>query len=215
MPSANRKQTKASLDAKKNGTNPYLLLAFALLIALFIVLLILKNNTENVEQKLAKVQQKNTAGQNELPADHPSMEKMERIQAIKDSLKILPNDYHLLVELANNYFDINRFDLAVSNYQKALKQDHKTDIEVVIDLGVAYFNAGNLDSSLYFMNKALKINPKHPLAMLNKGVILFNMGQAEQSIKTWNKLTHLYPNSNEAANAKEFIKQAKLHLKKD
>ena len=215
MPSGSKKQKDAPRAVKKGGTNPYLILTLVLLFALFVVLLILKHNSEIVEKKVAKVRQQGAPEQTELPADHPSMEKMQRIQAIKDSLKNSPNDYHLLVELANNYFDINRFDLAVANYKKALKQNHKADIEAVIDLGVAYFNIGKLDSALYFMNRALEINPNHPLGLLNKGVIQFNMGQEEQAVKTWNKVVKLYPNSNEAANAKEFIKQAKNHLKKD
>ena len=214
MPAAQNKKTgEKAVKQKGNETNPYLLLTLVLLFALFIVLLILKSNNERVEQKLAKVQQA-PAEQNELSGDHPSMDKMVKIQAIKDSLKNAPNDYHLLVELANNYFDINRFDLAIANYQKALKQNHKEDVEVVIDLGVAYFNFGKLDSALYFMNKALVIAPNHPLALLNKGVIQFNLGKIKESIQTWKKLIKLYPNSSEATNAKEFVKQAEIHLNK-
>ncbi len=190
-----------------------MLLTLVFLLALFVVLLILKGNSERVEQKLNKVRQKSMAN-SELPQDHPSMEKMTAIQAIKDSLKMAPNDYHLLVRLANNYFDINRFDLAISNYKKALEQNHKQDIEVVIDLGVAYFNSQKLDSALYFMDKALTIDSKHPLALLNKGVILYNLGKIEQAIHIWNKLIRLHPNSTEAHNAQEFVKQAKLQLKK-
>jgi len=188
------------------------LLTLVLLAALFVVLLILKGNSERVAQKLAKLKQ-NSAANTELPQNHPSMEKMEAIQAIKDSLKAAPNDYHLLVRLANNYFDINRFDLAIANYKKALRQNHKKDIEVVIDLGVAYFNTQNLDSALYFMNKALAMNPNHTLALLNKGVILYNLGKIDQAIQIWNRVIRLNPNSTEATNAKEFVKQAKLQLK--
>jgi len=212
LSSAETKGSEKTSDANNgSGVNPYLMLTFILLLALFIVLLILKGNNENLERKLSKTKQA-PAGQNELPADHPSMDKMEKIQALKDSLKQSPNNYHLLVELANNYFDINRFDLAIANYKNALRQKHKKDIEVVIDLGVAYFNTNNLDSALYFMNKALEMNPNHPLALLNKGVIEFNMGNVKTSIKIWKRLIKLYPNSSEAANAKEFVKQAELHL---
>ena len=201
---------KGTAADKGTKTNSYLLLTLSFLVALFLVLLILKRNAISLEKKVAALQTQTS--EQEMPSDHPSMEKMAKIQAIKDSLKTNPNDARLLTELANNYFDIGLFDLAIPNYKRALAFA-PSSVEVLIDLGVAYFNTQKLDSALFFVDKALSVQPNHRLALFNKGVIQFNMGNFNGAVKSWETLVKLYPNSREAASAREFIKQAKEHLK--
>lgn len=211
-PLAAAPKEKGTQANKETKSNSYLILTLAFFVALFVVLVILKHNATLLEKKVAAVQ-KQTAGQQEMPSSHPSMEKMAKIQAIKDSLKANPGDVRLLIELANNYFDIERFDLAIANYKRALAQA-PSNVEALIDLGVAYFNSAKLDSALFFVNKALSVQPDHRLALFNKGVIQFNLGNFNGAVKSWETLVKLYPNSREAASAREFIKQAKEHLKK-
>ena len=147
-----------------------------------------------------------------MPANHPDMEKMRHIQEIKDQLKKDPGNVELMVHLANNYFDIGRFDLAVMYYRHAVESNVKKP-EVFIDLGVSYFNLNKLDSALTYVNEALNIEPNHRLGLFNKGVIQYNLRQFNGAISTWEKLIKLYPASEEAATAKKFIEEAKKMLK--
>lgn len=148
-----------------------------------------------------------------MPANHPDMEKMRHIQEIKDQLKADPNNTDLMIHLANNYFDIGRFDLAAIYYKKAIDHNLKQP-EIFIDLGVSYFNLSKLDSALIFVNKALQLAPDHQLGLFNKGVIQYNMRQFDEAIATWNKLIKVHPESQEATTAKQFILEAKKMLNK-
>ncbi len=210
----NRPQSANQINKNQLSRFSIYVLSATFFLAILIIILILNSNLKNIETKLfLKEQQNQTAMSGEFPANHPDMEKMKHIQEIKDQLKQNPTDTDLMIHLANNYFDIGRFDLAKVYYQKAVNNNVKTP-EVYIDLGVSYFNLSQLDSALVFVNEALKLNPAHRLGLFNKGVIEFNLKKYEAAIATWQKLIQTHPESQEANTAKQFIEDAKKMLSK-
>jgi len=206
-----KKQTKAETSGLSRPAITAIGATFVF--SIIVILLILSSNRKNLKTKIFLSSQKQTQSQSEMLANHPDMEKMRHIQEIKDQLTADPGNIDLMVHLANNYFDIGRFDLAAVYYKKAI--DHNLNQpEVFIDLGVSYFNLSKLDSALIYVNKALKFAPNHQLGLFNKGVIQYNMRQFDEAIATWDKLIKVHPESQEAITAKQFILEAKKMLNK-
>lgn len=130
---------------------------------------------------------------------------MQSIQSLLNELKKQPNNYDLMVSAANAYFDIGRFEKAVTYYKKALT--FKNESNVLIDLGVCYFNLNKLDSSLVFIQNVLNENPNHKQGLYNIGIVYYNLGNLNEAKNAWEFMVEKHPNSREADNARQFIEE--------
>ena len=74
------------------------------------------------------------------------------------------------VELANLYFDAERYDDAVKWYTEALKLN-PNDVNVSTDLGVCYYYTNQPDKALEQFGQSLKLDPKHAKTLLNMGIV--------------------------------------------
>ena len=74
------------------------------------------------------------------------------------------------VELANLYFDAERYDDAIKWYAEALKLT-PNDVNVSTDLGVCYYYTNQPDKALEQFDRSLKIDPKHAKTLLNVGIV--------------------------------------------
>ncbi len=196
--------TPKSVKSASEWFNSYTILGIAFVLALLIILIIFKSNNDDLAAKISTTagtqQQAQTNGQ------QPSMDMMKEIQGLKDRWNSKPEDYGLTVQLGNAYFDIGRFEKAVTFYRHA-DQIKEEQPDILIDLGVAYFNLTKTDSALYFVDKALKVDPDHKFGLYNAGIIYYNLNQPEQALKLWKRLVEKHAGSREANAAKEFIKQ--------
>ncbi|HHJ52277.1 MAG TPA: tetratricopeptide repeat protein [Caldithrix abyssi] len=163
---------------------------------------------------MAKLHQASTRGgqQTARQTKQPPMELMQKIKQLKDAHAKNPKDFDVNVELGNSYFDIGRYDKAISFYKTAIavKPDQPP---ILIDLGVSYFNLQKSDSALFYMNQALKVQPDHPQGLYNLGIVYYNMGKRDKAIETWQRLIDAHPGSREAQAAKQFIEQVKNQQK--
>ncbi len=141
-----------------------------------------------------------------MSAGQPSMEMMQKIQAMKDAWEADPAGYDTNVQLGNAYFDISRFDKAVFYYKNA-NAVRAGQPSVLIDLGVSYFNINKPDSALRFVEEALRVQPDHVFGLYNAGIIYYNLNKVDKAIAVWKKLISAHSESREAQAAKEFIKQ--------
>jgi tetratricopeptide (TPR) repeat protein len=73
-------------------------------------------------------------------------------------------------ELANLYFDAERYDDAIKWYGDALKLS-PNDVNVSTDLGVCYYYTNQPDKALEQFAHSLKIDPKHAKTLLNLGIV--------------------------------------------
>ena len=64
------------------------------------------------------------------------------------------------IKLGNTMMDTSRFNEAIDAYRKALGIDPK-NVDVRVDMGTCYRNAGRPDMAVKAIQKALEINPKH------------------------------------------------------
>lgn len=109
------------------------------------------------------------------------------------------------IELANLYFDAEKFDDAIKWYEAALKLN-PNDVNVSTDLGVSYYYTNNPDKALAQLDRSLKIDPKHAKTLLNIGIVkAFAKQDLEGASQAWQQVIQLAPDSPEGQAAKRAL----------
>jgi tetratricopeptide (TPR) repeat protein len=109
------------------------------------------------------------------------------------------------VELANLYFDAERFDDAIAWYEAALKLDPK-DVNVSTDLGVSYYYTNQPDKAIEQLNRSLEIDPRHVKTLLNLGIVkAFAKQDLQGASDAWQQVLQLSPDSPEGQAAKRAL----------
>ncbi len=106
------------------------------------------------------------------------------------------------VQLANLYFDAERYADAITWYGEALKVS-PNDADVSTDLGVSYYYTNQADRALQQFEHSLKVNPKHVKTLLNVGVVkAFGKQDLAGAEAAWQEVLQLAPDSPEGQAAK-------------
>jgi tetratricopeptide (TPR) repeat protein len=109
------------------------------------------------------------------------------------------------IDLANLYFDADRYDDAIKWYEQALALA-PSDVNVSTDLGVAYYYTNQPDKALAQFDKSLALDPKHVKTLLNVGIVrAFGKQDLKGATESWQKVIDLAPNSPEAQAARRAL----------
>lgn len=128
-----------------------------------------------------------------------------RVQALSTILKSDPKNANAALQLANLYFDAERWDNAIEWYQRVLELDPR-NADASTDLGVSYYYTNRPDQALARFEESLKIDPKHTKTLLNKGIVLaFGKQDLEGAAVEWQKVVELAPGSPEGEAAKRAL----------
>lgn len=134
---------------------------------------------------------------------------MQKLAEYKARLEKDPKDIEALVFMGNANYDIQRFEKAKEFYRKALEVD-PNNTHVRTDLASSYRSLGETDQALEELNKVLKSDPKHEVALYNSGIILLNdKNDAEKATAAWEKLVQLKPNDPLSQELKKKISELK------
>lgn len=126
-----------------------------------------------------------------------------KVQGLMTIIKSDPKNTGAHVELANAYFDAERFSDAIKWYEESLKLDPK-NVDASTDLGVSYYYSSRTDDALKQFDYSLKLNPAHAKTLLNQGIVLaFGKRDLKGATEAWEKVVQLAPNSPEAQAAKQ------------
>ncbi len=135
---------------------------------------------------------------------------MQKLAEYKARVEKDPKDIEALVFMGNANYDIQRFEKAKEFYLKALDVD-PNNTHVRTDLASSYRSLGETDQALEELNKVLKTDPKHEVALYNSGIILLNdKNDAEKATAAWEKLVQLKPNDPLSEELKKKISELKL-----
>ena len=108
-------------------------------------------------------------------------------------------------DLANLYFDAERYDDAIKWYVEALKLN-PNDINVSTDLGVCYYYTNQPEKALEQLARSLAIDPKHAKTLLNLGIVkAFGKQDLDGASQAWQRVIQLAPYSPEARAAKRAL----------
>jgi tetratricopeptide (TPR) repeat protein len=134
----------------------------------------------------------------------PTLDQV-RVDQLTSAINTDPKNTTAIVQLANVYFDAERFTDAISWYEKAVALDPK-DADVSTDLGVSYYYTNRTDEALKRFEESLKINPNHTKTLLNKGIVLaFGKEDLKGAAAQWQKVVELAPGTPEGEAAKRAL----------
>ncbi len=128
-----------------------------------------------------------------------------RVDQLTSAIDTDPKNTTAIVQLANVYFDAERFTDAISWYEKAVALNPK-DADVSTDLGVSYYYTNRTDEALKRFEESLRINPNHTKTLLNKGIVLaFGKEDLKGAAAQWQKVVELAPGTPEGEAAKRAL----------
>jgi tetratricopeptide (TPR) repeat protein len=134
---------------------------------------------------------------------------VQRAADLERQANAQPANAAVRVDLGNLYFDAERYDLAISWYEAALKIDPK-NVNASTDLGVSYYSANQIDRALAQFEHSLSIDPAHTKTLLNQGIVYaFGKQDLGAASKAWERLVAVAPDSPEATRAKEALAAVK------
>jgi len=126
--------------------------------------------------------------------------------ALKSDLEQDSDNIDLIIQLANHYYDLNKFSDAIEYYEKALALQPDNPMTIA-DCGVMYYKAGDSDKALIYLDKAIDLRPDLAQAYFNKGLILMAAkNDPDGAITVWKKYLDIAPESEEARFLAEQIK---------
>jgi len=138
-------------------------------------------------------------------APPPALLDDSKVNAFRSIAEREPTNPTPRVELANLYFDAEKYDDAIKWYSEALKLT-PNDVNVSTDLGVSYYYTNQADKALEQFSHSLKIDPKHAKTLLNVGVVkAFAKQDLAGAEEAWQQVVDLAPDSPEAQAAKRAI----------
>jgi tetratricopeptide (TPR) repeat protein len=136
-------------------------------------------------------------------APTPPPVDVQRAAELERTANAQPSNAAPRIELANLYYDAERFDLATTWYEAALKISPK-DVNASTDLGICYWYMNQADRALTQFDHSLAIDPKHVKTLLNQGIVLA-VGKRDfrGAVEAWQKVVAFAPGSQEAEQAKQ------------
>jgi cytochrome c-type biogenesis protein CcmH/NrfG len=128
-----------------------------------------------------------------------------RVQALQTIATNDPKNAEARVQLANVYFDGERYQDAIKWYEEALRLDPK-NVNVSTDLGVSYYYTNQADRALKQFDHSLSVDPRHTKTLLNQGIVrAFGKQDLAGATASWQRVVELAPNSPEGQAAKRAL----------
>jgi tetratricopeptide (TPR) repeat protein len=132
-----------------------------------------------------------------------------RVRTLTSAADQRPQDAAVRIELANLYFDAERFTDAIRWYQEALTLDPK-NVNASTDLGVSYYYTSQPDLALAQFGVSLAIDPRHAKTLLNLGIVrAFGKQDLAGAAEAWQQVIELAPDSTEARAARQALESMK------
>jgi len=128
-----------------------------------------------------------------------------RVQALKTIVDNDPKNVAAREQLANAYFDGERYQDAIKWYEEVLRLDPK-NVNASTDLGVSYYYLNQPDRALTQFEHSLSIDPRHTKTLLNQGIVrAFGKQDLQGATSSWQKVVEIAPESPEGQAAKRAL----------
>lgn len=155
---------------------------------------------------LAGCQQKEASKKQPVAAPQVMMSAQE-LDNLKSIATMNPGKAEGWIAYGNALMDSQKFNDAITAYQKALSIDPK-NVDVRVDMGTCLRNMGKFDAAVAEFRKALAIAPNHVNAHRNLGVVLgFDLKDRASAAKEFQKYLELAPNAPDAQQVRQAIAQ--------
>jgi Tfp pilus assembly protein PilF len=183
---------------KKLSFTVQLGIAFALFITVIIVI--------EMQTRPAPGASNGQTGSQQSAQVQPQQDFTGQITMLENAVRADSGNTDALLQLANVLHDAKMFPRAIETYKQFLQQLPKhTDARV--DLGICYFELGDIDTAVKEIRRAIAIDPKHQMAMFNLGVILLSAGKEDESKQWLQQTIDIDPQSLAGQRAREILHQ--------
>lgn len=135
---------------------------------------------------------------------HKHTENLPMINALKDSLKNNPNNTELILDLANLLNHSGFYAESLENYKRYQKFDPNNP-DVLVDMGICYFELQNFSAADSLMKLAIKINPAHQTGYFNLGIVNLSQGRIDVAMEWMQKAVAIDSNSEVGKRAKHIL----------
>ena len=162
-------------------------------------------------QEASNPQAQQQTNQDALPPGHPTIDETALRKQLEEQKQILqsdPENQQVLVTVANINSDLKEYAQAISYYEKALLKD-SNNVNLITDLGTAYFYSKDHQKALNLYNRSLAVDPKHFQTLMNIGIVKMSTGDKPGAAEAWEKFVAYYPETQEATQLKGMIAQLK------
>jgi cytochrome c-type biogenesis protein CcmH/NrfG len=128
-----------------------------------------------------------------------------KASALREVAERDPRDARTRVQLANLYFDAERFQDAVKYYEEAVRIEPR-NVDASTDLGISYYYTNQPDRALGQFERSLAVDPKHSKTLLNVGIVrAFGKQDLDGASKAFQQVLEVAPGSPEARAAKQAL----------
>ncbi len=128
-----------------------------------------------------------------------------RASALRAAAERDPRDAQTRVQLADLYFDAERFQDAVKWYEEAVRIEPR-NVNASTDLGISYYYTNQPDRALGQFERSLAVDPKHSKTLLNVGIVrAFGKQDLDGASKAFQQVLDVAPGSPEARAAKQAL----------
>lgn len=191
----------AALPKKALGQNPSWLNALLGVFGLFAVAVIIM---EYQQMPSGSVQKNSPAASEEHVHTDPNL--ITRITEMEQKVAAQPKNAGLQLQFANMLHDAKFFPRAVETYKKYLSLS-PDDHDARVDLGICYYETGDLAQAVKEIESVIRKQPKHQMAMFNLGVIHLSAQNLAESNKWLKKCIELDPQSTAGLRAQQILQQ--------
>lgn len=133
------------------------------------------------------------------------LNKMNEINKLEEIVKSNPGNHEALLSLGHLLNDNGFYEKAIVKYETYLK-GHGDNVDVIVDLGVCYFELKKYDQAIKTIKSGLELNPKHQIGNFNLGIVNLANGNPEEAKTWWEKAKNIDPNTNIGKKAEELLK---------
>ena len=128
-----------------------------------------------------------------------------KVQSLTTILQSDPKNASAALQLANTYFDAERWNDAIMWYERTVKLE-PSNVDANTDLGIVYYYVNRTDEALSTFERSLKLDPRHTKTLLNKGIVLaFGKEDLQGAAAEWEKVVELAPESPEGQAARRAL----------
>jgi tetratricopeptide (TPR) repeat protein len=143
------------------------------------------------------------------PIQSAPLHAESEIKFFQDAAKHDPSNGAIWTNLGNLLMDNARYPEAIDAYEKVLELDPK-NVNVRVDMGICYRRVGRSDRAAEEFRKAISINPTHPFAHRNLGIVLaFDLNDKKQAIKEFEEYIKLSPDTPDSQKIRNMVNTLK------
>jgi len=209
-----RERTPASPQAPWTSTQAYLLAVFGLLLGIALGYLFRASaSPDAMNGSASPVDSERQPAPPQLSPEEQKQMVDQAVGPLLASLQSRPDDFAIIVNVANLYYDGRQYPEAIQYYRRAVRiQPHNAD--VLTDLGTSLWYTGDADQAIANFEQALKYRPDSPEALFNLGVVRWQ-GKLDPkgATQAWEELLDRNPNYPQRQQVEEYIARAKQHAK--